>query len=129
MFLDASAIVAIIALEPGYERLADRLDEAPEPFTSPLSVFEAALAVGRDRRIGFERARTLIRQFLESVGAEVMPIEPATGELALEAHERFGKGKHRARLNFGDYFAYAMAKQHGVPLLYKGDDFSLTDLA
>lgn len=129
MFLDASAIVAIVAREPGHEKLADRLEGAAEASTSPLAIFEASLAIGRDHRIGLERARTLIRSFLERAGAQVRPIESATGELALDAHGRFGRGRHAARLNFGDCFAYAMAKQHGVPLLYKGDDFSQTDLA
>jgi ribonuclease VapC len=129
MFLDASAIVAIVALEPGHQVLADRLDVAERPRTSPLAVFEAALAVGRDRTIGFSRARTLIQRFLEQTKTEVVAIDAETGEHALNAHDRFGKGRHPARLNFGDCFAYAMAKQHGVPLLYKGDDFSQTDLA
>ncbi|HEX9905098.1 MAG TPA: type II toxin-antitoxin system VapC family toxin [Propylenella sp.] len=129
MFLDASAIVSIVALEPGHEELARRLDEAPRPLTSALAVFEAALAIGRDNRIGLQRARTLVERFVQTTETEIRPIDSATGDLALDAHDRFGKGRHPARLNFGDCFAYAMAQQHGVPLLYKGDDFALTDLA
>jgi ribonuclease VapC len=129
MFVDASAIVAIVAREPGHRALAERLERADSPRTSPLAVFEATLAIGRDHAIGFPRARVLVDRFLERARTEILLIDSVTGQLALDAHGRFGKGRHPARLNFGDCFAYAMAKQHGVPLLYKGDDFSQTDLA
>ena len=130
MFVDASAIVAIVALEPDHVELAERLDNATHRVTSPLAVFETVLALARDRRIGLERARSLADQFLQRLQIEVLPIEPALGARALDAHAAFGKGTgHPARLNFGDCFAYAMAKQHGVKLLYKGNDFAQTDLA
>lgn len=129
MFLDASAIVAIVKLEAGHEDLAARLDAAAQPRTSPLAVFESVLAIGRDRRIGTERAQMLVNRFLERSRTQILPVDADTGEHAVHAHERYGKGNHKARLNFGDCFAYAMARQHNVPLLYKGDDFALTDLA
>lgn len=129
MFLDASAIVAIVSLEPGHQALVERLDSAEKSRTSPLAIFEAALAIGRDHKLGFHRARVLVERFLERTNTEILPIDAVTGQLALDAHDQFGRGRHPARLNFGDCFAYAMAKQHGVPLLYKGDDFSRTDLA
>ena len=130
MFVDASAMVAIVALEPEHTRLVERLEDAVRPVTSPLAVFETVLALARDKSIGLERARTLMDRFLQRLQIEVLSIKPAILDRALDAHARFGKGRgHPARLNFGDCFAYAMAKQHGVALLYKGDDFSHTDLA
>lgn len=130
MFVDASAMVAILALEPGHEALALRLDSEDRRVTSPLAVFESVLALARDQRVGLENARSIAEQFLQRLKVEVLSIEPVSAGLALDAHARFGKGTgHPARLNFGDCFAYAMAKQHGVPLLYKGDDFAQTDLA
>jgi ribonuclease VapC len=130
MFVDASAMVAIVALEPEHTNLVERLEDAVRPVTSPLAVFETVLALVRDKSIGLERARTLMDRFLQRLQIQVLSIEPAILDRALDAHARFGKGRgHPARLNFGDCFAYAMAKQHGVPLLYKGDDFSQTDLA
>jgi ribonuclease VapC len=71
-----------------------------------------------------------VREFLTEAGIDTRPITPDIGEAALAALARYGKGMgHPAQLNLGDCFAYAMAKRHGVPLLYKGDDFSHTDLA
>jgi ribonuclease VapC len=68
--------------------------------------------------------------FLRDAVIEVASIGEGTSILSLDVFAKYGKGRgHPARLNFGDCFAYAMAKQHGVPLLYKGDDFSQTDLA
>jgi ribonuclease VapC len=130
MFLDASAIVAILALEPDYGPLAERLDAAADPTTSPIAVFEAAQALARDRELGLQRARILVEEFLQRSGTDVLPIAAQTADIALDAHARYGKRSgHPARLNMGDCFAYAMAKQHGVPLLYKGEDFAQTDLA
>jgi ribonuclease VapC len=70
-----------------------------------------------------------VRSFLREARVEIMPIDDDIGAAALRAFDRFGKGRDPAQLNLGDCFAYAMAKRHGVPLLYKGDDFALTDLA
>ena len=129
MFVDASAMVAILTLEPGHTNFARRLDAVSRPVTSPLSLFEAALAIERGQRLGLQRARALVEHFLQRSNVETLPITAETGSLALEGFERYGKGRNPARLNFGDCFAYAMAKQHGVPLLYTGDDFAQTDLA
>ncbi len=128
MFVDASAIVAILSLEEGHETLAERLDQSRSSITSPLARFEAVLAIGRDQRLGLERARGIVSGFLEEAEVTTVPIDENIAEAALDAHTRYGKGRHPARLNFGDCFAYAMAKRHGVPLLYKGDDFAHTDL-
>ena len=130
MFVDASAIVAILVREPGHEELIARLEEAVRPLTSALAVFEAVTAVVRLKKLDVARARVLVERFLDICEVEIAAVTDASGGLALEAFDNYGKGRgHPAQLNLGDCFAYAMAKQHGVALLYKGDDFSATDLA
>lgn len=130
MFLDASAIVSILTLEDDHRPLASRLDVAESPVTSAVAVYEATLAVARKKQAGIETAGKEVETFLQRVGVSVLPIDAGTARLALGAQAAFGKlAGHPARLNMGDCFAYAMAKQHGVPLLYKGDDFARTDLA
>ncbi len=127
MFVDASALCAILLGEDDAEELSDQLETAT--LTSPLAIYEATLAVTRVRRGSVEQAESQVRDLLERAEIAVLPIGDETVSLALEAHAAFGKGRHPARLNLCDCFAYAMARQHGVPLLYKGDDFAHTDLA
>jgi ribonuclease VapC len=88
------------------------------------------MSLGKQKRMPARQAQFEVVEFLSRSGASIRAIDESTGNLAIEAHGRYGKGSgHPARLNLGDCFAYAMAKQHGVPLLYKGADFSQTDLA
>ncbi|MGZ9035218.1 MAG: type II toxin-antitoxin system VapC family toxin, partial [Rhodospirillales bacterium] len=87
---------------------------------------EAAFVVeGRKGDAG----RIRLNRFFELVRAEVVPVGADQAEVACEAFRRYGKGRHPANLNFGDVFAYALAKTTGEPLLFKGDDFRLTDLS
>jgi ribonuclease VapC len=130
MFVDASVLVAILKREPGHQDLARRLDSAADAITSPIAIVETVMSLAKQKPIAVETMKKEVGLLLERSGLRVSPIDEQTGDLAIEAHSRYGKGSgHPARLNLGDCFAYAMAKQHGVPLLYKGDDFSLTDLA
>jgi ribonuclease VapC len=130
MFVDASAIVAILTREPEADALADRLDAASGCITSAIAVFEAALAICRKHRASVAEARDDVREFLDIGHIDLLAIAPADGDTALEAFARYGKGRnHPAQLNLGDCFAYAMAKNRGVPLLFKGDDFDKTDIA
>ena len=138
MFVDASAIVAILAREPGHEELEKRLFAGPgKLFVSPLAMFEASAALARQKAGSrkpspelLRQARRVVEAFVEDVGAEEVTISPAIGKGAFEASATFGKAVgHEADLNFGDCFAYACAKALDVPLLYKGEDFSHTDLA
>ena len=130
MFVDASAIVAIIPLELDHQSLAARLDEADDAFTSAIAVYEAVLAITRKRQVGVGEAQTIVEEFLRRAAIRVASIEPGIATAALDAFSRYGKGRgDPARLNLADCFAYAMAKQHGAPLLYNGSDFSRTDLA
>jgi ribonuclease VapC len=130
MFLDASAIVAIIAREPGYKPLLDRLEQAAEAISSPIAVWEAAIALSR---IGGQSPVTeanRVRDLLSQVDATIMPVTEETGHAAVLAFQRYGKGTgHPAQLNLGDCFAYAMARTLDIAFLYKGDDFAQTDLA
>ncbi len=73
-------------------------------------------------------ARTVLEILLQNISAEIVPINSKTADAAINAFARFGKGRHPAGLNMGDCFAYACAKELGVPLLFKGDDFAKTDI-
>lgn len=128
VFVDASALVAIISEETGYEKLAGLIARADKALWSAISRWETVRAVTRIKRQSVLEAEHITDRYagtfltLVSIGAE-------EARLAIEAHHRYGKGNHDARLNIGDCFAYACAKAHGAKLLYKGDDFALTDLA
>jgi ribonuclease VapC len=130
MFIDASAMVAILRREADGEQLSGRIERAPTRLTSPLAIVEAVMSLGKQKRLPPALAESEVRLLIERAGVAIRDIDDATGSLAIAAHARYGKGSgHPAHLNFGDCFAYAMAKRHGVPLLYKGDDFARTDLA
>ena len=95
-----------------------------------MATFETALAMSRKSGWSVTEAGDGLGRYLEATGVEIVPITSEIGRLALDARARYGKGTgHPARLNIGDCFAYAYAKAHAVPLLYKGDDFAHTDLA
>lgn len=128
MFVDASAIVAILCREEGYEQVADRLRQAPRRLTSALALFEAILAVARIQSASPEAAEGIVNSFLQKVDIALVSLGIAEIRIAVAAHARYGKGRHPARLNLGDCFAYACAKVHGVPLLYVGHEFPQTDI-
>jgi ribonuclease VapC len=130
MFVDASVIVAVLTLESDAQALTRRIENASALFTSPVAVFETVVSVTRKSRLDPQRVRDRVKAWLESARIETRTIDREIGRAALDAYARYGKGQgHPARLNMGDCFAYALAKQHRVPLLYKGDDFAQTDLA
>ena len=128
MFVDTSALVAILTAEAERPTLLSRLDGAVDPLTSGLAVFETAIAVARKTAMSVADAEAQVAEFIRVVGLRIVPIAEAETALALAAHARYGKGRHPARLNLGDCFAYACARVQGVPLLYVGDDFSQTDI-
>lgn len=138
MFIDASAIVAILAREPGSEALVERILKIGGGFyVSPVVRLEVVLALSREKRTATENpshaikmAETIYDQFVDRIGAKEIDVNEAVGRMAVAASAAFGKAVgHPARLNFGDCFAYACAKAIGVGLVYKGDDFVETDLA
>jgi ribonuclease VapC len=129
MFLDASAMTAVIVREDDGPALAARLAQAGSVHTSPIAIYEAVLAVARIRNTSAAGAQRIVDRFLSVARAEIVPITAEIGRGAVEAFERYGRGRHAARLNMGDCFAYACARSLDVPLLFKGDDFSQTDIA
>ena len=129
MFVDASAIVAILTREPEVDALAEVLETARSPITSPIAIFEAALGICRKRHASVEEAEADVREFLEVAAIRAVSITEREAETALAAFSRYGRGRgHPAQLNLGDCFAYAMAKNHGTALLFKGEDFDKTDI-
>ena len=129
MFVDASAIVAILTREPEADALADALERARSPITSPIAIFEAALGICRKRHASVEEAEHDVREFLQMAAIRAVAITEKEAEAALVAFSRYGKGRgHPAQLNLGDCFAYAMAKNHRTALLFKGEDFDKTDI-
>ncbi|MBV8978048.1 MAG: type II toxin-antitoxin system VapC family toxin [Alphaproteobacteria bacterium] len=124
MVVDASAFLAILRGEPEEESFKLAIALAPVRHMSPVNWFEVAVnsQKGGDSELeAVERLGTLI-------GLVIVPIDAIQLRLAFEAWRRFGKGRHRARLNLGDCFAYALAKSLDAPLLYKGGDFAHTDV-
>jgi ribonuclease VapC len=129
MFVDASAIVAILVLEDDGPALQIRLGQADRIHTSPVAVYEAVLGIARILNVSVAAAQAEVDNFIAETGAQMLSITAEIGRVAIEAFEHFGRGRHPARLNMGDCFAYACARALGVPLLFKGDDFSQTDIA
>ena len=112
--------------EPEAAEFAQLIEDDLAPLISAASMLEAGIVL--ISRHGLE-ARGDLQDFLEQGGLQVEPVTAEQAELALDAYQRYGKGRHRAGLNFGDCFAYALCKATGQPLLFKGQDFSLTDIA
>lgn len=107
-----------------------RIEAASSAYTSPVAVYETTVAFVRLRHQSFVDARARVSRLLADLVVDIVPITNDIADGAIQAFERYGKGRgHPAQLNMGDCFAYACAKSLGVPLLYKGDDFSQTDLA
>lgn len=129
MVVDASAMVAMLLGEAGADALADRLAAAPRRLTSAIALFETVAALCRVRAYAVAEAKAIVNRFLALADIELAALGADEGALAVEAFDRFGKGRHPAALNMGDCFAYALAKARQMPLLYVGGDFARTDLA
>ena len=125
MIVDTSVIIAILRDEPDAEELADALNSADVRRLSAASYVEAAVVTDGNRDPVLSRR---LDSFLQEslIDVEVVTVEQA--RIAREAYRDFGKGRHRAGLNFGDCFVYALAKVKGEPLLFKGSDFKNTDI-
>ena len=125
MIVDTSAILAVLFDEPDAERFTRAIAEAPHCRMPTANFLEAALVV--EGRAGLAGGHEL-DLFIERAAIELVPISIEHAQAARQAWRRFGKGNHSAGLNFGDCFAYALAEVTGEPLLYKGEDFALTDV-
>ena len=128
MFLDASAMLAILVEESDAAALTKRLEQSEQPRTSPIAVYEAVAGVARVRSVTIRVAEVILDRFLEQAMVRIVPVTAEIGRGALSAFERYGRGRHPAALNMGDCFAYACARELDIPLLSKGDDFPLTDI-
>ena len=125
MVVDTSAIIAILMREEGWRDLIRTILGAPAARLSAATLVEAGIVVeGRSGPPGAER----LDRLLEELNVEIVAVTAEQAALARLAFRRFGKGRHPAALNFGDCFAYALAKSLGEPLLFRGDDFARTDI-
>jgi len=125
MVIDSSALLCILLGEPEAPRFNQVLAHSSRAVVSAANWLETAIVA--TARLG-ATGRVDLNTVIEVVAAEVAPVDAALAEAAYQAWLRFGKGRHPAGLNFGDCFSYALAKQRGEPLLYKGEDFSKTDV-
>jgi len=125
MVIDTSAVLAILSDEPERRAFNEAIEAADSRSLSVASFVELSIVI--EARFGAEGVRHLDR-LLERADVTVVPVDLEQGRLARQAWSRFGKGRHEAGLNFGDCFSYALAQALGEPLLFKGEDFSRTDV-
>jgi ribonuclease VapC len=125
MVVDSSAFMAVLLGEPEQEAVAQVLAAAAELWTCSFSALETAIVIGS--RKGPQGLMTW-DALLQRLAVQIVPFTAAHATLARDAWLRFGKGRHPAGLNIGDCCSYAVARHAGLPLLFKGDDFSKTDL-
>jgi ribonuclease VapC len=124
MVIDSSALIAIVLAEPERRRFIEAIIAADVRLVAASTMFEASM-------VALSRTETRLRDlrdFCARSDIEIVPFGPEHLDLAIDAFRRYGKGRHPAGLNFGDCFSYALAKATGEPLLFKGDDFSQTDI-
>lgn len=131
MFVDAAAIVAILAAEPEAERCSDAIVGSAECFTTSLAIWEAVMALARGDKLALpvDASEELVMRFLEErdIALRDLPPPREAVSLSLEAARRFRTNTHR--LNLADCFHYACAKHYGVPILSTAGEFRFTDLA
>ena len=126
MIVDTSALIAILAGEPEADIFVDAIARSDAPAVSAASYVETAVVVDARRDPALSRA---FDRFLEESRLTVEAVTRRQAEIAREAYRDFGRGSgHPARLNFGDCFAYALARDKNLPLLFKGDNFRHTDV-
>ncbi len=124
LILDSSAVVAIVEEEDGHPRLLEAVAGGSAAIGAPTLFETAMVLVSREDTAG---VRALSR-FLDDYRVTLLDFDERHVEAAVRAFVRYGKGRHQARLNYGDCMAYAIAKLAGAPLLFVGDDFAKTDL-
>lgn len=126
MIVDSSAVIAILKREHDADRYLTAIEQAPELSMSIANYLESAIKIDADRSPANSRRLDDLMKFAE---IQLRPVTVEQGRVAREAYRDFGRGSgHKAQLNFGDCFAYALAKETGEPLLFKGNDFSHTDV-
>lgn len=125
MIVDTSALVAVLFAEPGAEAYALAIAAADRCRISAANYVETAIVIEAQTR---ETGSREFDAFFRRSGIVIEPITEEHAHLARRAYTEFGRGRHRAGLNFGDCFAYALARATGEPLLYKSEDFKRTDV-
>lgn len=120
--IDTSALVAVLQREPEAKACADMLEAESDLIMSAGTLAEA-LIVARGKGIAKEMAA-----LIDGLSIAIVPVTPAVASRVADAYDRWGKGHHPAKLNFGDCFAYVAARDHDCPLLFVGADFALTDV-
>ena len=122
--VDASAVVAILNEEAGYQGIAARLLLSDQRRISPVSYVEVIMALARQ----YPAPQSVVENYLERIQVRIHPIDTDQARWAQHAFLTYGKGRHPAKLNLGDCFSYAAAKSLNAPLLYVGSDFAQTDI-
>jgi ribonuclease VapC len=125
LVLDASALVSMILEELGFESLLEKAEAAELVIIGAPTLFETAMVLSQ--RLSVD-ARPGLIGYLNRMNAKIVPFSDEHFEVATNAFLRYGKGRHPAKLNFGDCMAYAVAMLADLPLLYTGTDFSKTDI-
>lgn len=125
MILDTSGVLAILFGEPEAERLLEKVFAAEALGIGAPTLAETGMILAA--RLGPE-GRVILQRWLDELGVVAVPFGEAHWRAAVDAFERFGRGRHAASLNFGDCLSYATARLSGHPLLYVGDDFAQTDI-
>lgn len=125
MVVDTSALIAILTDEPERQRFIEAIEAAETRLISAGTFVEASIVL--EIRHGADGSR-LLDLFLDRAGIEIVDVDAEQAREARRGFARFGKGRHPAGLNFGDCFAYALSMTSGEPLLFKGSDFSQTDV-
>ncbi len=123
--VDASALIAVLDKEPDAALYAEAIAEADPPLISAATLLEVNIVMLN--RHGARAAR-MVDRLIQEAGFQVESFTVQHAELAREAYARYGKGQRSAGLNYGDCFSYALAKATELPLLFKGQDFSKTDI-
>ena len=125
MIIDSSVLVAILRLEPGYDRFVLAITQARRRLLAVPTLLETTMVLAGRRE---DEVLDRLDQFLRTASIETVPFTADHAAVARQTFLRYGKGRHPAALNFGDCIAYATARLEAMPLLFKGDDFRLTDI-
>ncbi len=125
MVLDTSAILAILQDQPERRKFNEAIEAAESRFLSTASFVECSMIL--ESRYGADGIRDL-DLFIAKAQVSLVPVDAEQADLARRAFRKYGKGRHAAGLNFGDCFSYALAQALDEPLLFKGNDFSQTDV-
>lgn len=127
IFVDTSAFVAILSKEADWREFSQAIEASETRLTSAVVRLETCIVLGTRLKRSPREAERQFEKLLISAEIEETPIDSAVGAAAVACFERYGKGRHSARLNFADCLSYGCAKMLGARLLFKGNDFAKTD--